>query len=95
MRSVRSLALSLCVILLACAGAQAAELVPFVRVPAEESGLTHVVKQRINEDPTGIKLPWMSPLVDIKDDGNLDISLLEKTNYLDKARKQSWLSATD
>ena len=73
MRSVRRFVLSLCFILLTYTGAQAAELVPFVRVPAEESGLPHVVKQRTKEDPTGIKLPWMSPLVDIHGDGNLDI----------------------
>lgn len=73
MRSVRSLALSLCVILLACAGSQSAELVPFVQVPAEESGLTHVVKQQTKTDKTGVKYPWMSPLVDINGDNNLDL----------------------
>jgi hypothetical protein len=73
MRSVRRFVLSLCFILLTYTGAQPAELVPFVRVQAEESGLTHVVKQRTKEDPTAIKLPWMSPLVDIHGDGNLDI----------------------
>jgi hypothetical protein len=73
MRSVRRFVLSLFVICLAYTGAQAAEPVPFVRVPAEESGLTHVVKQRSETNPTGIKLPWMSPLVDIDGDGNLDI----------------------
>lgn len=73
MRSVRRFVLSLCFILLTYTGAQAAEPVPFVRVPAEESGLTHVVKQRSETNPTGIKYPWMSPLVDINGDGNLDI----------------------
>jgi hypothetical protein len=73
MTSVRGSVLSLCVLFLAYANCQAAELVPFVRVSPEESGLTHIVKQRTKDDPTGIKYPWMSPLVDINRDGNLDI----------------------
>ena len=46
---------------------------PFVAVPAEESGLTHVVKQQTETDKTGVKYPWMSPLVDINGDNNLDL----------------------
>jgi hypothetical protein len=59
MRSVRRFVLSLCFILLTYTGAQAAELVPFVRVPAEESGLTHVVKQRTKEESTAM-VTWIS-----------------------------------
>ena len=75
MRSIRRFVLSLFVTCLAYTGAQAAEItsLPFVKVPVEESGLTHVVKQRTEEDPTGIKYPWMSPLVDINGDNNVDL----------------------
>jgi hypothetical protein len=59
MRSVRRFVLSLCFILLTYTGAQTAEPVPFVRVQAEESGLTHVVKQRTKEDPTAM-VTWIS-----------------------------------
>ena len=45
----------------------------FVRVPAEKSGLTHALKLRTKESPTGIKWPWMSPPVDINGDGRADL----------------------
>lgn len=74
MRSVRSIAFSLCVFLLACAGSLSAELVPFIQVPAEDSGLTHRVAIRSKTVAEGIKYPWMSSLVDINADGHLDIT---------------------
>ena len=63
--------LSLC----AARGIAADETVklPFVAVPAEQSGVTHKVQIRSKTVKEGIKYPWMSPLVDINGDGNLDI----------------------
>ncbi len=47
----------------------------FLEIPAEESGLTHEVRIRTNDEPVtaGLSYTWMSPLVDIDGDGNLDI----------------------
>ena len=55
--------LSLC----AARGIAADETVklPFVAVPAEQSGVTHKVQIRSKTVKEGIKYPWMSPLVDI------------------------------
>ena len=62
---------------LALAGLTAAAAEPpalsWVKVPAEQSGLTHAIDQWTKEKPTGIRWPWMSPLVDINGDGHLDI----------------------
>jgi hypothetical protein len=59
---------------LSVATAEAKEVdLPFVAVPAEESGLTHRVAIRSKTVAEGIEYPWMSPLVDIHGDGNLDI----------------------
>ncbi|MHC4712095.1 MAG: CRTAC1 family protein [Planctomycetota bacterium] len=47
----------------------------FVEIPAEESGLVHRVRIRTKDEPVtaGLSYTWMSPLVDIDGDGNLDI----------------------
>ena len=61
----------------AVAGAAGAETAlpgtHFVRVAAETSGLTHVLKLRTKTSPTGIKWPWMSPPVDVNGDGHADL----------------------
>jgi hypothetical protein len=64
--------LSLSVMLIPYTVIEAADL-SFTEITAEASGLTHVVVARSEEHPESIKYPWMSPMVDINGDNNLDI----------------------
>lgn len=64
--------LALCMAVQAWAGSEAARL-PLVKVEAEKAGLTHKVKIQSKTSKEGIKYPWMSSLVDINGDNNLDI----------------------
>ncbi|MCW8128809.1 MAG: VCBS repeat-containing protein [Planctomycetota bacterium] len=52
-------------------GPSAPPALAFVEVPEAQSGLTHAM----NSDPKlgEVKWPWMSPLVDVNNDGHLDI----------------------
>jgi len=67
-----ALLMLLYVVAVATAEAQDINL-PFVAVPAEESGLTHNVKIQSETVAEGVRYPWMSSLVDINADGHLDI----------------------